>query len=1109
MRMILSKGLLAVTVVAAVAAFGADATPEKGVRLEVPMLPGEHWWGLANKFGTEMPFDANSAVEIDLRADNYCNQASSFLVSDLGREIWCDEPVAARIGQGRIVLESASAPIELYRCGATLREAFELGARKHFLPSGRSPDPLFFSAPQYNTWIELTYHQNEKDILAYAQSMIDHGCPPGVLMIDDTWQLGYGTWEFDPRRFSDPKGMVAKLHAMGFRVMLWTCPYVSMDTPEYRRIADGTNPDDVRGYPTKGWFVMDPATGRPKACEWWNGQSAMLDLTHANAVAWYREQLDRLMRDYGVDGFKFDGGEIPSCGHRLNLAYSQFALDYPISEFRNAWQRQGQPIVERLLDKNHKWEDLGHLIPDMIGAGLLGHPFVCPDMVGGGQWVSFLPGSAFDAELFIRSAQVQALSPMMQFSASPWRVLDAEGQTAVRKAVALRQRHAKYISDLAVASGRSGAPMLRNLEWEFPGRGYAAIRDEFMLGERILVAPQLKKGAKSRTVVLPPGEWTDGNTGAVTVGPAEVEVATPLDRLPHFIRRPPREVALETFREKCRADGQRNGDFVLGRATPMEKIRPREGRLPEPARSLDVALARNEHEAVQLFVLPRRDLKSVRVDVSPLVAEGGGARLPAENVRVAVLGYVDVDRPPRFDIDDVGIAGEVATGGVNTVRAPDYDGVGWWPDPILDGLRQADVGKDDVQGFWIDVQAPAAQASGRYRGTVRVSAEGAAAKEIPIRVRVYGFEVPRKTPLPLAITFNPGPSWELATPVETNLNRRLEADPQAPVNCWKACEQEWYDFLADHYITIDSLYHRGLSDGKIAGLKRLADQGRLDCFNIGYWRFPKTLDDAGKAHWRKDTLEPLQVAWKRMRQAGLEKYAYIYGCDEVKPKFFENIRWAVSELKRAFPGVPLATTAYDDDFGVGTVLSGIDWFTPITPKYDVAKAGLARKEGRQVWWYICCGPGQPFANMFITHRAIEGRSLMGAQTAKYRPDGFLYYQTSLWNSVRPIDGRSAFTDWTARSWHTIFGDGSWTCCGAGGRPLTTVRLENFRDGLEDYAYVLALERKLKASPSAPWAEEARTLIAVPDGVVRDLKDYSVDPVVLYAWRNRMAELIEQ
>ena len=66
------------------------------------------------------------------------------------------------------------------------------------------------------------------------------------------------------------------------------------------------------------------------------------------------------------------------------------------------------------------------MVADMIAAGLLGYPFICPDMVGGGEWTTFIPGSPFDPELFVRSAQVHALCPMMQFSASPWRVLDAE-----------------------------------------------------------------------------------------------------------------------------------------------------------------------------------------------------------------------------------------------------------------------------------------------------------------------------------------------------------------------------------------------------------------------------------------------------------------------------------------------------------------------------------------------------------------------------------------------------------------------------------------------------------------------------------------------------------
>ena len=41
------------------------------------------------------------------------------------------------------------------------------------------------------------------------------------------------------------------------------------------------------------------------------------------------------------------------------------------------------------------------LIPCALTCGLVGHPFVCPDMVGGGEWTfRFLPGFEMDEELF-------------------------------------------------------------------------------------------------------------------------------------------------------------------------------------------------------------------------------------------------------------------------------------------------------------------------------------------------------------------------------------------------------------------------------------------------------------------------------------------------------------------------------------------------------------------------------------------------------------------------------------------------------------------------------------------------------------------------------------
>ena len=544
----------------ALCALALCALPAFAETRTVKIEEGERWWGAANFFGTNMPFTASTRLKIDLRRKNYSNQCASLLVSDRGRAIWSDAQSEIAFRDGAITMDADGAVCVETASEPTLPGAYRHAMRKWFPPSGKTPDLLFFTAPQLNTWIELTYHQNQKDILAYARSMLDHGVPPGVFMIDDTWQAGYGDWRFEPSRFPDPKAMVDALHGMGYKVMLWMCPYVGMDTPAFRRIAWGRNPDDVRGYPAKGGFLTEPTAAKPgegeynfrtkpKACGWWNGYSAFLDFSHPNANAWFTETLDGLVRDFGVDGFKFDGADLgaynlsdrraadpkATCGS-LNNRYCAYALKYPFCEVRNTWRMQQLPVVVRLHDKMHEWTALNRIVADMIAAGLLGQPFICPDMVGGGDWIAFIPGSPFDPELFIRSAQIHALCPMMQISASPWRVLDAPHQEIFKKVLALRQKFAPQIAALAKKTGETGEPILRNLEYNYPGKGYAHVIDEFMMGEDLLVAPVLKKGAASREVVLPPGTWF-ADDGATFAGPCTITVPTPLARLPHFVRK--------------------------------------------------------------------------------------------------------------------------------------------------------------------------------------------------------------------------------------------------------------------------------------------------------------------------------------------------------------------------------------------------------------------------------------------------------------------------------------------------------------------------------------------------------------------------------------------
>lgn len=57
---------------------------------------------------------------------------------------------------------------------------------------------------------------------------------------------------------------------------------------------------------------------------------------------------------------------------------------------------------------------------------------------------------------------------------------------------------------------KTGEPILRSLEYEFPHRGYHAVKDEFLMGDDLLVVPMVSPGTR-REAVIPPGTWRAGD----------------------------------------------------------------------------------------------------------------------------------------------------------------------------------------------------------------------------------------------------------------------------------------------------------------------------------------------------------------------------------------------------------------------------------------------------------------------------------------------------------------------------------------------------------------------------------------------------------------------
>ncbi|MDD2216032.1 MAG: glycoside hydrolase family 31 protein [Eubacteriales bacterium] len=508
MKIICTIGLFAILGLTCVRA--QDST--NMVRIE----DDEFWYGFAVNEGEKMPFP--EGYNADLNGNIYGNQASPLLLSSKGRYIWSEDPFAFKIENGQIILSNNLSAIKTGKSGASLREAYTFVSGHFFPTEGKNPDISLFTSPQYNTWIELIYDQNQEDILQYAHDIIKNGFPPGVLMIDDNWAPYYGRFEFRKDRFPNAKAMVEELHELGFKVMLWISPFIRPDSEEGRFLMKNK------------WVVMDNGGNKdlkwgnsvkPAIVEWWNGFSMVMDFTNPDASDWFHQQLEAMVKEYGIDGFKFDAGDSqyyagnavtykkvnPNEHTRL---WGEFGLKYPLNEYRAMWKMGGAPLVERLRDKLHTWDDLGKLIPHITTAGLLGYPFTCPDMIGGGSFESFIDTNSnkLSQDLIVRSAQCHALMPMMQFSVAPWRVLDDKHLEAVKKAVKIREAFVPEILRLVRNSAKTGEPIVTNMEFRFPNQGFSHCKDQFMLGENTLVAPIIT-GSNTRTVYLPKGKWVD------------------------------------------------------------------------------------------------------------------------------------------------------------------------------------------------------------------------------------------------------------------------------------------------------------------------------------------------------------------------------------------------------------------------------------------------------------------------------------------------------------------------------------------------------------------------------------------------------------------------
>ena len=189
----------------------------------------------------------------------------------------------------------------------TAADPLDLVQRTVSLTAKPALPPDWAFAPQQ--WRNVLTSQAE--LMGDASDMRKHKVPGSVVWIDNPWQTGYNTHEFDTKQFPDAKGAITKLHAMGYKVLVWSTPYINTDQTAMYAHAE-----------KQGYFPVD-TLGKTLAYKWGHGKGSLMDFSAPGASAYWKTQIKKVT-DLGIDGFKLDYGEEVIVALGVGLSFFRF-----------------------------------------------------------------------------------------------------------------------------------------------------------------------------------------------------------------------------------------------------------------------------------------------------------------------------------------------------------------------------------------------------------------------------------------------------------------------------------------------------------------------------------------------------------------------------------------------------------------------------------------------------------------------------------------------------------------------------------------------------------------------------------------------------------------
>jgi hypothetical protein len=358
------------------------------------------------------------------------------------------------------------------------------------------------------------------------------------------WNTRNGEFGWKPENFPEPTKTIDELHGLHYKVVLHV-------VIEGRRMSGA---------------VGDPCTP-DKAVP--SGRTPDDRWPDDRAVPCYWPYHKPLF-DVDVDGFwpdQGDGLDAPSRLARIRMYWEGPQLyrpnERPFALHRNGYvgmQRYGAFLWSG--DIYSTWETLKTHVPVAINTGLSGIPFWGTDIGG------FVPTPEYTGELHVRWFQFGTFCPSFRAHGRTWHLRlpwgwntgqlgheELRGYTGgagypdaselrnalvepiVRKYLELRYRLLPYTYSAAKECTETGLPMIRALWLHYPDDSTAvACGDQFLWGRDILVSPVVEKGAASRQLYLPPGQWFDFWSGERIDGGRAIVREVDLETMPLHVR---------------------------------------------------------------------------------------------------------------------------------------------------------------------------------------------------------------------------------------------------------------------------------------------------------------------------------------------------------------------------------------------------------------------------------------------------------------------------------------------------------------------------------------------------------------------------------------------